>query len=256
MLTQNVRTPACRCANRPTAGTHLGVGLVGGFRATDTHEGVVALTPLCERLVTFLALRGSSPRHYLAFRLWPDHSEEQASGCLRTALRRLPRPGGDSFVQADRTTLRLAVHVDVDVHHRYAEAAAWTDAAGPPAGLAIDGFTADILTGSYDDWAIIERERFRQMRLHLLERISARATRAGRFPEAITAALHAGRGGPLRESAHRCLVRAHLAEGNLDEAMRQVATYLAELDAADLPPWLSPAMTDLLPRDALRSLAP
>ena len=92
------------------------------------------------------------------------------------------------------------------------------------------------------------------MRLHVLERLSTWAARSGRFADAIVVGLLAVEGGPLRESAHRCVVRAHLAEGNVDEAVRQVAAYLAELDAADLPRRLSPAMTDLLPDDALARL--
>jgi len=97
-----------------------------------------------------------------------------------------------------------------------------------------------------DDWALMERERFRQVRLHLLERLSGWATRSGRFTEAIAAALWAVEGGPLRESGYRCLARAHLAEGNVDEAVHHVATYLAELGRSGLPRRLSPAMMELL----------
>ena len=176
--------------------------------------------------------------------------------CLRTALWRLPRPDDDALVQADSTSLRLAEHVAVDAKQRYAEAAEWAEAAAPPAGLTLSAFTADILPGWYDDWALIERERFRQMRLHVLERLSEWATRSGCFAEAIAAGLQAVEGGPLRESAHRCVVRAHLAEGNVDEAVRQVMAYLAELSAADLPRRLSFVMTELLPDDALRLLVP
>jgi len=228
--------------------------LTNGFRLVHRTGDVVQLPPLCERLVAFLAMRGPSPRQYLAFRLWPDRSEDHSLSCLRTALWRLPRPDDDPLVQSDATTLRLADHVEVDARLRYAEADAWADAAGPPAGLAVNAFAADILPDWYDDWAIMERERFRQMRLHVLERLSGWATRCGRFAEAITAGLQAVEGGPLRESAHRCLVRAHLAEGNVDEAVRQLAAYFAELDAAGLPHRLSPATTELLPDEALRLL--
>jgi DNA-binding SARP family transcriptional activator len=216
---------------------------------------VVRLAPLGERIITFLAVRGPSSRPYLAFRFWPDQLENHSLSCLRTALWRLPRPCDDPLVRVDATTLRLAGHVEVDARRRYAEAAAWTDAVEPPPGLAMNAFTADILPGCYDDWAIMERERFRQMRLHVLERLSESATRSGRFADAIAAGLRAVEGGPLRESAHRCVVRAHLAEGNIDEAVRQVGVYLAELSGADLPRRLSSAMTELVPDEALRLLA-
>jgi DNA-binding SARP family transcriptional activator len=256
VLTRPVQVRTCREADDDPSFPRLHLRLVDAFGVTHVDDGVVHLAPLCERLITFLAVRGPSPRHQLAFQLWSDRSEEHALSCLRTALWRLPRPGGDQLVRADATTLRLADSVDVDVHRRYAEAAAWADGTRPPAGLKIDGFAADILRGWYEDWAIMEQERYRQMRLHMLERLSRWATRSGRFADAIMAGGLAAEGGPLRESAHRCLVRAHLAEGNLDEAVRQVRSFLAELRAADLPVRLSSAMIELLPHDAVRLLAP
>ena len=79
----------------------------------------------------------------------------------------------------------------------------------------------DLLPDCYDDWALVECERFRQLRLHALEALCERLTEAGRYGEAIDAGLAAVRGEPLRESAHRALIKAHLAEGNYVEAGRQ-----------------------------------
>jgi DNA-binding SARP family transcriptional activator len=44
---------------------------------------------------------------------------------------------------------------------------------------------------------------------------------SGHHAEAIQAALAAVRLEPLRETAHAALIRAHLAEGNRSEALRQ-----------------------------------
>jgi DNA-binding SARP family transcriptional activator len=68
---------------------------------------------------------------------------------------------------------------------------------------------------------LLERERFRQLRLHALERLCDRLTAQGRFAEATEAGLAAVAGEPLRESAHRALIRAYLAEGNPGEAVGQ-----------------------------------
>jgi len=81
--------------------------------------------------------------------------------------------------------------------------------------------TQDVLPDWYDDWALVERERFRQIRLHALERLCQRLASEGVHGEAIAAGLHAVQAEPLRESAHRALIQAHLAEGNLVEALRQ-----------------------------------
>jgi len=89
------------------------------------------------------------------------------------------------------------------------------DAALPPARL-----LGDLLPGWYDDWVLLERERLRQLRLHSLEALAVRLAAAGRLAEALQAAYGAVRAEPLRESAHRTVVRVHLSEGNVVEALR------------------------------------
>jgi DNA-binding SARP family transcriptional activator len=75
-------------------------------------------------------------------------------------------------------------------------------------------------TGWYDDWVLVERERLRQRMLHRLEELSRRLASAGRFADAVEAAIVAIGAEPLRESAQRVLIEAHVAEGNLSEARR------------------------------------
>ena len=76
--------------------------------------------------------------------------------------------------------------------------------------------------------------------MHALEWLSASLLRAERYPQAIAAALEAVRAEPLRESSQRALIAAHLAEGNISEAMRQLEAYRdllrAELGIAPSPP--------------------
>jgi DNA-binding SARP family transcriptional activator len=50
--------------------------------------------------------------------------------------------------------------------------------------------------------------------------VAARLAFLGRHCEALEAAYAAVRAEPLRESAHRTVVRVHLAQGNLAEALR------------------------------------
>ena len=72
---------------------------------------------------------------------------------------------------------------------------------------------------------LLERERLRQLRLHTLEAMADRLARAGRYGEAVQAAYVAVGIEPLRESAHRAVVRVHLAEGNIVEAIRAHRAY-------------------------------
>jgi DNA-binding SARP family transcriptional activator len=85
--------------------------------------------------------------------------------------------------------------------------------------------SGDFLPDWSEDWVLIERERFRQLRLHALEAICEQLTLAGRYGQAIDAGLAAVAGEPLRESAHRALIRAYLSEGNRVEALRQYELY-------------------------------
>jgi DNA-binding SARP family transcriptional activator len=88
--------------------------------------------------------------------------------------------------------------------------------------LALEG---DLLPDWYDDWIVPRRERFRQLRLRALDALCVRLTSEGRLEEALEVGLAAVANEPLRESAHRAVVRVHLAEGNVCEAIRQYGLF-------------------------------
>ncbi len=95
----------------------------------------------------------------------------------------------------------------------------------------------ELLPDWYDEWVIIERERLRQLCLNALEQLSASWLAKGRVALAIDAAFAAVAAEPLRETAHRALVEAHLAAGNCGEAARQYGHYRRLLqDALKLEP--------------------
>jgi DNA-binding SARP family transcriptional activator len=91
--------------------------------------------------------------------------------------------------------------------------------------LDTSSFCFDLLPGWYDDWLIIEQERFHQLRLRALERVCERLTACGHYARALEAGLAAVAAEPLRESAHRALIKVHLAEGNRAEGVRQFHFY-------------------------------
>jgi DNA-binding SARP family transcriptional activator len=71
----------------------------------------------------------------------------------------------------------------------------------------------------------LERERIRQRMLHALEALSRALTARGRHAEAVEAAMTVVSAEPLRESAQRVLVEAHVAEGNWVEARRTYGAF-------------------------------
>jgi len=188
-------------------------GILRGIQA-------VQLPPSAQRVVAFVALHEHPlQRAYVAGCLWLDTPEERAHANLRSTLWRIHR-AGQGLIETTGAQLHLGSEVSVDL--REAETfARRTLAHGALADLDIEPLTGDLLPDWYDEWVLLERERFRQLRLCALEALCQRLTSAGRLNEALEAGLAALVGEPLRESAHRTLVSVHLAEGNVGEAIRQ-----------------------------------
>jgi DNA-binding SARP family transcriptional activator len=181
-----------------------------------------------KRLLVFVALgTGRVDRRYAAGSLWPVGNDERAAGNLRSALWRLKCAGID-ILETDKCGLTLRSGTLVDVNILCEWAARIVDGSATQADLRAVNWrndAMDLLPGWYDDWIIFERERIRQRLLHALEALSRRLVEAGRCAEAIEAAISAVGADPLRESANRALIEAHLAEGNLVEGRRAYERY-------------------------------
>lgn len=180
-----------------------------------------------ERLLAYLAVRGGPvPRAHVAGALWGLGTAARASSNLRAALCRLPRPGGRSLVTASARHLCLAEDVEVDLATARAAIERVRSGQELPDPAAIDGrLGADLLPDWDEDWLVVEREHHRQARLHALDALAGALCRKGRYDQALQTALASVAGEPLRESAHRRVIEAHLAEGNPAEALRQYESY-------------------------------
>jgi DNA-binding SARP family transcriptional activator len=200
--------------------SRLQLSLLSGFELRD-GRAAVSLPLAAQRLVAFVALHGKPVlRGFVAGNLWSEFSDEQASRSLRTALWRV-RKHAREVVTVSESHVGLGEEVAVDVFQttEYARRLLRGDADCVDA-VKPSQFAGDLLPDWYDEWVVMERERFRQLRLHALEALCVRFTSLGRYPDAVEAGLAAVAGEPLRESANLALVRAHLAEGNVSEALR------------------------------------
>jgi DNA-binding SARP family transcriptional activator len=202
------------------------LGLLDGFELRWDEQTIPAPMTV-QRVLAFLALHERAvPRSQVAGTLWPEASEERAAASLRSALWRQRRPG-DALVEVSPSHLRLAAGVRVDYREAVGYARSLLDETDE--GEALDGnagyLSCELLPGWWEDWVLVERERFRQLRLHALEARCRRLALVGRFAQAVEAGLAAVALEPLRESAHRLLISVHLAEGNRAEAIRQYRAY-------------------------------
>ena len=180
-----------------------------------------------QRVIAFLAIR-SHPmlRLHVAGSLWLDSPEERAFANLRSALWRIHR-SGLVVVDSSDGTLRLAAGVRVDLHEAAALAHRLIGSVPMGAGGDVDWLplAGEVLPDWDDDWALVEREHFRNLSLQGLESLCEHLTAQGRLRQALEVGLAAFAREPLRESAHRLLVRIYLADGNPFDAIRQFRLY-------------------------------
>ncbi|WP_238384835.1 AfsR/SARP family transcriptional regulator [Segeticoccus rhizosphaerae] len=190
----------------------------------------VGLTPASERLVAFLAMQDRSVRRcFVSGSLWPDATIDRANANLRSALWRVPIADRLPLVDATSTHLRLRADVDVDFHVAVRRATALVQVGDDPTSETLELLGFDLLPDWYEDWVELERERYRQLRLHALDQACVSLIRRQRYAEALLLAMGAIAADPLRESGFRLVVQIHLAEGNLVEALHQYRAYADRL---------------------------
>jgi len=208
----------------------LRLSLLGGFRVT--HDARHVEVPMAsQRIVVFLALH-DQPLHrtYVAGTLWPDYLDGRAAANLRTALSRL-QAGTGPLIAAQGPLLTLSARVAVDLHETRLLIRRMLDGgeAAPDLVRVRDRLTVDLLPGWYDDWLVFEQERYREMRLQALEALCRWLVERGRTGTAVEVGLATVATDPLRESAQRVLLEAHLAAGNPAAAVRGFERYRSRL---------------------------
>lgn len=234
-----LRVPARRVPPRVV------IRLLGTFEL-NIDDGAVALPTGTQRLVAVLALRGRTGRSRLAGLLWPETTEHRALASLRTGIWRVNQ-AAPGLVTSTQGVVDLGLETDIDVRRLIAASRAALEAtAAPLEGVDVGDGGGELLPDWDDDWLDADRERLRQLRLHVLEAAAEHLAATGRFGLALESALAALRADSLRESAHRAVIRIHLAEGNVSEA-RKAYDQCARILRTDVGVGPSQATEALLP---------
>ena len=166
-------------------------------------------------LFALLAIDGVTARGKAAALLWPDVDDEAARNNLRQRLHRLRKRAGRDVALTTGDVLRLAD----DVTH---------DLSGVAETLTRDASHAmGELLGSLDyadcdqleEWLQAAREQWRAMRRDALAEIAAKLEREGQIALALQYSERLLGDDPLREHAHRQLMRLHYLRGDRAAAL-------------------------------------
>ncbi len=208
----------------------LSLRLFGDVKLLRGPEQDIALPRKTQLLLAYLALNNGQqhPRDKLAALLWQDRPEEQARQSLRQCLFTLGKALGDDqppLVLADRNQLSLdsdRVAVDVWRFERHVAADSPEDleqAAALYGGDLLDSLSFE--DDTLDAWCAAERTRLRDRFYQAL------ATLTSHYVDTLNldAAIESGRRlvglDPLREDAHRSLMRIYQRVGRRADALKQ-----------------------------------
>lgn len=193
-------------------------------------------------LLAYLFLyRGQAiSRDRLAGLFWPDRPDESARRALSQTLWRVrsalgAAADGRLTAEHDAVTFELRAGDRLDVaafeEKVYRCTGGQVDASLPEASAtcllelseAVALYRADFLENIRDDWALLERERLRELYLGALERLVTLYKQRGDYDRAVGYAQRLAAADPLREAAHRELMRLYHLLGHSQAALDQFA---------------------------------
>jgi predicted ATPase/DNA-binding SARP family transcriptional activator len=173
------------------------------------------------------------PRELLADLFWPEDEPKAARHSLSVALSAIRRlfevsnAPQSSVLSANSFGIRLldsSVKTDVaDFESALRRSENETDAAARIALLTEANrlYRGPLLPGYYDEWIHQERLRLESAHFGLLDTLTRLLETSGRLEEALEQARAAVALDPLRESAHRALIRLYARTGQPGAAIRQ-----------------------------------
>ncbi|MGQ9492612.1 MAG: ABC transporter substrate-binding protein [Anaerolineae bacterium] len=189
----------------------------------DSQSLLLPATRKAQSLLAYLVMNRALPqsRDRLADLFWGEQPEHKARRSLATALwlirRCLPAEG---FLRTDADTVRFEpqgeLWLDVDEYKSYI---CTNDFLSLQRGVAL--YRGDFLDGFYDDWVINTRYWLQSLFLEGLTRLMAGYEARENYHGALSTAQRLLEYDPLREDAHRTLMRAYCQLGQRNAALQQ-----------------------------------
>lgn len=151
----------------------LRIRLLGQFDIRHADRSVVVQTRPGQAVLAYLLLNAGTPqrRDRLSGLFWPDASESNARNNLRHVLWRIRKAIGDEYLLADNFTVMFDAKSDYWLDTAFLESALDEAASVDQLTAACTAFGGDLLPGFYDDWVVLERERYRAIFEQLSKRL-------------------------------------------------------------------------------------
>jgi len=193
-------------------------------------------------LLAFLILRQRATREQIIAALWPEAGPSVGRRNLRSTLNRLnsvlepTRGPGDApfyirstgpwlqFNMTDSFTLDVTEFKSSTIAAERIEAAGTPSQAIKPLLESMRLYRGDLFTECYDDWILITRDHLRSRYVTAAVRCAELLIVSGRPGEATTVISAVVETEPWSEPAHRALITAHRAAGDLAAARRAMVT--------------------------------
>ncbi|MCC5949649.1 MAG: AAA family ATPase, partial [Nitriliruptoraceae bacterium] len=218
----------------------LEVSCFGGFQLRSGDHAVPPMPSRAARsLFAYLAVdRGvAHPRERLAARFWPDLPESRARRRLSHTLWQVQDALGeigDASTWLEVTPDTLAVSADAPCEVDVERFEAGLDRARSrhqhgedrvrdlsELGAIVELYRGEFLAGHTEPWVLDEQERLHLRYVEALGLLVGMAKRHGSYADALVYARRLTNEDPLREDAHREVMRLSVLQGRVEDALRQ-----------------------------------
>ncbi|MCR4403752.1 MAG: tetratricopeptide repeat protein [Candidatus Acetothermia bacterium] len=203
--------------------------LLGELRVYAGEERIALPTKPIKALFAYLVThreRGYPPE-MLAGTFWGEASEERARASLNNALSALRRAlSGSIVVEYGNLRFNSKIECWLDVAEfeerlRESRGLKRPEERLGPLRRAVELYRGDFLEGFYDDWAIVEQERLRELYLQALRELVGCHRALKEYSRAIECCRKILALSPLREEIHRELMYLHYTLGDRNAALLQ-----------------------------------
>ncbi|HMQ32795.1 MAG TPA: BTAD domain-containing putative transcriptional regulator [Chloroflexaceae bacterium] len=219
----------------------LRIALFGRLKVGRAGASLRLPAKVAELLCLLLLRRGQpQTREALATTLWGEASPDQGKKYLRQTLWQLQQTlevdqRATPLLRLEREWVAVADEADLEV-----DAYQLDDACVGLAGLAAAFdpdradeaaalYCGDLLEGWYQEWCLVERERYQALYIALLERLLEHCVAQGHFAAGVSYGLQLLRLEPTRERSHQQLMRLYALSGDRGAALGQLERCRATL---------------------------